>query len=212
MAKERRGCFLFGIPGLLLGTGKSRALSAAEDLPKLDMSRVHRDDLPALVKARRAAESIRKHVDTSNKRVSAEVRADVMSKVARLLGAIYGLGERVLEGRDFLDKHGPDGLAREKADLELELMGASVVQIREIKAAMSRLDERASHSDKVVGAMEQLRARMISAGAELQALDARLGAVLGTEELEHELRAYQQSAELALDAFQQTWIELGPLD
>jgi hypothetical protein len=53
---------------------------------------------------------------------------------------------------------------------------------------------------------------MVSAGDEIQALDTRLGTVLGTEDLEHELRAYQQSAELALDAFQRTWVELGPLD
>jgi len=212
MANDRSGCFLFGIPAMLLGTRKSPELSAAADLPKLDPKLFHRDDLPALVKARRAAESVRARVVSSKKRISAEVRADVMSKVARLLGAIYSLGERVLEGREFLEKHGPDGLAREKADLEMQLVGASVAEIREIKAAMGRLDERASHSTQVVDAMDKLRARMISAGAELQALDARLGAVLGTEELEHELRAYQQSAELALDAFQETWIELGPLD
>jgi hypothetical protein len=212
MGNERRGCFLFGIPAMVLGTRRSPALSSAIDLPKLDVAKVHRADLPALVKARKAAESVRKQVLSSDKQISAEVRADVMSKVSLLLEAIYALGERVLQGREFLEKHGPDGLAREKAELEMELIGASVVQIREVKSAMDRLEERAAHSGEVIEALDKLKARMISAGAELQALDARLGSVLGTEILEHELSAYQQSADLALDAFQQTWTELGRLD
>ncbi len=203
---------MFGIPGMLLGVRKSKALTGAVELPKLDPSKMHRDDLPALVKAKKAAESVQKRVLGSKKAISAEVRADVMSQVAKLLGAIYALGEKIQEGKEFLDKHGSDGIAREKAEFEMQLVGASVAQIRELKSAMARLDERAAHSGEVSDALDKLQARMISAGAELQALDARMGAVLGTEELEHELRAYQQSAELALDAFQKTWTELGRLD
>ena len=197
---------------MILGATSAPRLSAAAALPRLDHTRVHREDLPALVTARKAAESVRKHVVESRKDISAEVRADVLTNVSRLLEAVYNLGIKIREGRDFLEKHGPDGLSREKAELEMQLLGASVDEIREIQGAMKRLDERAARSADVEKGVKTLRARMIAAGSELQELDARLGAVLGTEDLEHELRAYQQSAELALDAFQQTWLELDRLE
>lgn len=212
MGTERSGCFLFGIPAAILGTRSSPRLTAAAKMPRLDPSSVHREDLPALVRARNAAASVQKHILASPKDLSLEVREDVLHNVSRLLGAIYTLGTRLKEGRQFLETHSADGLSREKAELEMQLVGASVDEIREIKGAMTRLDERAARSGEVASVVDTLRARMVSAGDEIQALDTRLGTVLGTEDLEHELRAYQQSAELALDAFQRTWVELGPLD
>jgi len=181
-------------------------------MPRLDHTQVHRDDLPALVTARNAAESVQKHIVGSRKEISPAVRADVLTNVARLLSAVYTLGAKIRDGREFLDKHGPDGVSREKAELEMQLLGASVPEIREIKAAMKRLDERAARSADVARAVATLRARMISAGSELNALDARLGAVLGTEALGFEIQAYQQSVDLALDDFQRTWGEVDRLE
>lgn len=207
MASEARGCLLFALPRLLVGRPKRAALTAATPLPKIDVRAVHREDLPAVVTVRRAAEGCRKALERADSRVSAEVRLEVMEQVGALFGSHLEIATRLMEARAYSHQHGVDEVARQKAELEMQLVGASVAEIKELKAAMVAVDQRASHTGAIDEAAARLRARLVAAGTELEAVQERLGSHLGSEELEHELRAYQRSADLALEAFTSTWSE-----
>lgn len=208
MADEARGCLLFAIPARILG-GRRPKLLPGPNLPALDPSKTHRVDLPVLVKARRAAEGCVAALSRTQEGVGPAVLRDVGEHLAGLLGHVYAMGERLAEGRRFLEAHDPDRLARERSELELELVGAQAGQIQDLKRAMASLERRAGHVGKVAQEVDQLASRLGAAVAELQELEARLAAELGSEELLYELRAYQQAAELALEAYNQTWRELG---
>lgn len=206
MADSAQGCLLFAIPARLLGRGRTALPGPV--LPTLPTSRVHRDDLPALVAARKAAEGCVASVGARRGDVADGVVADVAGKVAALLGHVYAMGERAAEARAYLDAHAPERLARERTDLEMELVGASADQIVQLKRTLASLERRAASVGKVDGELARLKGRMGAAVAELKELEARVGAELGADDLMHELAAHQQAAELALQAFGETWKEL----
>lgn len=207
-ARSRPGCLLFAIPRALVGTRPAAALPDGLALPELDTTRVDPADLPAMIKARNAARRCHERI----------VRADVAVVATRDAGRelvgwvtrIYAMGPALREARAFVVVHAPDKVARERAELELELIGGTPERARELAAAMKALDRRSQHAQVVRAEVDRLAARLVTAVAELEAFDARLGAALGSAELVHEARAWQQSATLAIEAFAATVGEVAP--
>lgn len=203
---ERSGCLLFAIPRALLGGGGRAALPDGLRLPELDTAATDPADLPALVRARNAArgcDALMRKADLGELATQ-----DAARELVGLVGRIYAMGPALKQARAFVEQHSPDRVARERADLELDLVGSSAARIREIKAAINALDERSRHAGTVQLEVDRLSARLVSAAAELEALHARLGSQLGSADLVHEVRAWHQSAELAMDAFAKTVGEL----
>ncbi len=204
---QRTGCLLFALPRALLSRARP-ALSQGVSLPHFPADRFHREDLPALVRARRSAEACRGWLYGKTHDISPVVIDGVAREVAGLTSRIYDIGIRLAEGRAFLVEHSADQLAHERAELELRRLEAHAHQLVELKRAHDALERRASLVGQVEAEVSRLSARLVSAAAELSELGARLGSLVGSEDLDHELRAYQRSAELALEAFAATWKEL----
>lgn len=167
--------------------------------------------MPALRKAQVAAHRAQQILVSKDHGVSESVIADLCRELSQLLGAIHRLGERLGEARSFLERNDADALARERTDLELRRLEADASQIIALRKAAASLDERASLAERVRGEVGGIESRLVASGQELEALRARIeaGAADSAEDLSHELRAYHQSASLALDAFESTRSELG---
>lgn len=201
-APSRPGCLLFAIPRALVGRRPAAALPDGLALPDLDTAKVDPVDLPALIRARNAARRCHERI----------VRADVSSVATRDAGRelvgwvtrIYAMGPALRDARAFVVVHAPDKVARERAELELELIAGTPEQARELAAAMKALDRRSQHAQVVRAEVDRLAARLVTAAAELEAFDARLGAAAPFGDLVHEARAWQQSATLAIEAFATT--------
>lgn len=205
-SSARPGCLLFAIPRALLGGGAATALPDGLMLPELDTQAVDPIDLPALIKARNAARRCHELVKKAD--LGSGPTRDTARELTGWVERVYAMGPALKEARVFVAQHAPDRVARERADLELDLVGSTPAQIRSLKAAMAALDERAVHAGTVQTEIDRLSSRLVAAAHELEALHARLGATLGSGELVHELRAWHQSATLAVDAFVQTVGEL----
>lgn len=207
VTSERSGCLLFALPRALLSTTRV-ALPDHARLPALDAARVHRDDLPALVRARRAGQACLDDVRTVGGGAPPHVVAEVSGRVVDVVGALEAVAHRLAEARQFIERHGSDALARERTELELSMIGASAAAIREHRRSLDALNERARLAGDLQHHIGTLVLRLDAGGHELEALHARVGSQLGDETLLHELRAYQTSARAALDAFQDAWREV----
>lgn len=201
---NRNGCFLFG----LSGRSAQPMLPDGAVLPKLTASQFHRDDMPALRKAQVAAHRAQQHLISKDHGVSEAVTFDLCRELAQLLTAIHQLGSHLAEARTFLARNDTDALARERTELELRRLEADAAQLVALKKAEAALSARAALAERVRGEVAGLEGRLVAAGQELEALCARVEART-TDDLVHELRAYQQSASLALEAFEATRAELG---
>ncbi|HHO49579.1 MAG TPA: hypothetical protein ENK18_01620 [Deltaproteobacteria bacterium] len=202
---NRNGCFLFG----LSGRSTQAVLPDSAALPRLTAARFHDTDMPALRRAQLAAHRSQQSLLSKDHGVSDKVTLDLCRELSQLLQAIHRLGEHLAEARGFLLRNDTDHLARERTELELRRLGADAAQLVALKQAEAALGERAVLVERVRGEVGGLEARLVAAGQELEALCARIEARSNTEDLAHELRAYQQSAGLALDAFEATRAELG---
>lgn len=207
MSGSPRGCLLFAVPARVLGVGRP-ALSAARSLPVLDTQRIHRADLPTLVRARVAAERCFGVLKRQGHRVAEPMRSEIEVHLIGLVGGIYAMGLSLGEGRRFLDAHSAERLARERTDLELELVGASAERLVELKQVAAALERRASSVGRLEDQVATLSSRLEGAVAGLQEIEARQMEWLGTETLVHTLRAWEQSATLSLDALAATMAEL----
>lgn len=205
-SSERTGCLLFAIPRALLGRRAPAALPDGIALPELDTTAADPADLPALVRARNAARQCDALLRKAD--LGSVATLDAGRELAGLVGRVYAMGPALKGARAFVQAHSPDRVARERADLELEMIGSSPAQIREMKQAIAALDERTTHAGSVQQEIDRLSARLVAAAAELEALHARLGASLGSPDLVHEVRAWHQSASLAMNAFIETVGEL----
>ncbi len=136
------------------------------------------------------------------------VVVEVAAQVVGVVSSLDAVARRLGEARAFIQRHRPDALARERADLELSMIGASPAAIREHRRSLESLEARARLAGELGHRIETLTARLASGGHELEALHARIGASLGDDLLMHELRAYQASARAALDAFEEAWREI----
>lgn len=141
----------------------------------------------------------------------AVARRDVEERVCDLLAHIYDIGVHLADARAFTAANSTDAIAKEKAEVELALVGASAAEIRPLKATMTRLDGRRSLAQRVEADARTLAVRLQSAGSELEDLHARLSATAEPDALLHELRAYERSARLALEAFATTEAEMDRL-
>ncbi|NCG21665.1 MAG: hypothetical protein GWP91_21835 [Rhodobacterales bacterium] len=206
MSSEPSGCLLFAIPRVLLGASSFKALPDGLALPRLDVGTVSPKDLPALIKVRnagRACEALLCKADLGD-----VATGDAARELAKWIGGIYAIGAKLKSARAYVLLHAPDRVAREQADLELEMVGASAAAIPLLRKQLGALKERAVHAQAVCAQIEALQIRLQMSASEVEALHARLGRALGSEDLVHEVRAWRQAASLALDAFVDTVGEL----
>lgn len=196
---ERSGCL-----SLLMGARGVRLIGSG--LPRLDVSQVHPADRPALLRAQRAAEGA--HTAFADPSVPDVVVADLANQLGKLLGVVHELARGLMRARKFLERNDPDHLARERADLELRRLGASAAEVLALRTATQALESRSRLADQVRTELVTLGARLASAGQELEAFRARVEARAAAEELGHELTAYLKSAELALETYERTRLEL----
>jgi hypothetical protein len=196
---DRSGCL-----SLLMGARGVRRIGVG--LPRLDLSAVHASDRPALMRAWKAAEGA--HTAFADPSVPDVAVADLASQLSKLLGVVYGLALGLMKARRFLERNDPDKLARERADLEMRRLGASAAEVLALRTATQALESRSRLADQVRSDLVTLGARLSSAGAELEAFRARVEARAAAEELGHELGAYLKSAELALEDYERTRLEL----
>ena len=199
------GCLLFALPRRLMGRSPVAALPDGLALPVLDTATVDPLDLPAAIRARNAARACRERLLRAG--LSPLVTRDAGGELVGFVERVYAIAAELKRARAFVITHGADEVARRRADLELELIGASPAAIPGLKSALKALDQRGRHASVVQGEIERLVARLQAAVAELEALQAKLEAP-DAEALIHEVRAWHQSAKLALDAFVQTVGEL----
>ncbi len=136
---------------------------------------------------------------------------DLAVRLVAVVEGVFAVGRRLAEARAFIEIHSTEHVAREKADLELAMIGASPEVIRSHRRDMAAIDARVRLSSRVIGEIPALEARLLAAGSELEALNVRMGTGCEAEELVHEMRAYQQSATAALEAFESTWSEVTAL-
>lgn len=206
MSAKPAGCLLFAIPRALLGASSPKALPDGLALPRLDVEAVSPEDLPALIKTRnaaRACESLLRKADLGH-----VATGDAARELSKWIGGIYAIGAKLKAARSYIVLHAPDRVAREQADLELEMVGASAAAIPLLRRQLESLKERGAHAQAVSLQVEALQIRLQTSATEVEALHARLGRALGSEDLVHEVRAWRKSANLALDAFVETVGEL----
>ena len=203
---QRPGCLLFAIPRVMLGRSAPAALPDGLTLPTLDTASIDPIDLPRVIRVRNAARSCHQHIRKAKLAESATL--DAGRELVGWIASLYSVGARLREGRAFVLEHGPDKVARLKAEVELELLEASFDQIPQMKRQLKALDEHAGHTASVRDEVAQLQRRLETAAVELEALSARLGTEIGTLEFVHELRAWHSSTDLALEAFSDTVGEL----
>ena len=196
---ERSGC-------LSLLTGGRAIPRLGLGLPKLDSSEIHPTDRPVVARAQRAAEGA--HAAFAGPGVPDVAVADLAGQLAKLVGAVHGLARGLSRARRFLERNDPDKLARERAELELRRLGASAAEVLALRTATQALEDRSRLADRVRGDLVSLVARLASAAQELEAFRARVEARAAAEELGHELGAYLKSAELALETYERTRLEL----
>jgi len=199
---EGRGCLLLALPRALLGGRQVPALPEGLALPVLDTQTIAPEDLPVLIRARNASRVCHGLVQ----RVAAEGASGhaVGEEFVGLVGRIFQMGAGLQRARGFVSDHHPDKVARDRADLELELVGASSEQIPELRHAFKALDARAAQVADVQREVERLATRLASTTEELEGLRERLADAGDPEGLLHEVRAWHQSAALAIEAFDET--------
>jgi hypothetical protein len=195
-----RGCLLSFLPS---SPAPKRIGSA---LPKLDLTSIHPTDRPALLAAQRSAEA----ADAAFARpgVPDVVVVDLADKLGSMVGVLHRLGRELRDARQFLVANDPDQLARERTDLEMRRLGASAAEILALRSATEALAARARLADQVRADVATLEARLVAAGHDLKAFAARVTASTSGEDLAHELSAYTRSAELVLEAYEQTRKEM----
>lgn len=189
-------------------------------LPYLAMGRMHAQDRPALNRAGKAAEGcIDALYDTSGnpRELGEAVAREVAGEVQQLLGKIQELGQQLTEARAYVKRHDPDGLARQQADLELQMEESSNLDERgSLAEAMAALEERARHAATVTQEVRTLSARLTAATNVLETLQARLSrmavdpseSTVRTDEVLGEVREHQEDARRALEAYAATAREL----
>lgn len=189
-------------------------------LPYLAISRMHAKDRPALNRAGKAAQQCidALYDSTGDPRDLGEaVAREVASEVQQLLGKIHELGQQLTEARAYVKRHDPDGLAREQADLEIQLEEASNLdERRSLNEAMGSLEERARHAATVSQELRTLSAQLTAATHVLETLQARLSrlavdpseSTVRTDEVLDEVREHQKDAQRALEAYAATAREL----
>jgi hypothetical protein len=128
--------------------------------------------------------------------------------VIGVVSKLEALAHRLAEARQFIARHRPDAVAREHAELELAMVGATPVAIREHKRSMQSLEARGRLAGELERRITTLTSRLESGGQEVEALHPRIAGSLGDEALLYELNAYQMSAEAALLSFQEVWTEV----
>ncbi|MEQ1568039.1 MAG: hypothetical protein ABMA64_20535 [Myxococcota bacterium] len=196
---EPRGCLSLLVPRVAdaprLGVG----------LPKLDLASVHPSDRGAMTRAQRAAEAA--HAAFARSSTADAATADLASQLGAMLAALHRLGRELKEARDFVAQNDPDRLARERTDLEMRRLGASAAEILALRTAADSLAARARLSEQVRGQVATLSARLTATGHDLEAFRGRVATAPGPD-LGHELSAYLRSAELILEAHEQTRREI----
>lgn len=196
---QRSGCL-----SLLVGARGLRRLGSG--LPRLEPSVVHPEDRAALNRAQQAAEGA--HAAFSDPSVPDVAVADLANQLGKLLGVVHELARGLLRARRFLERNDPDRLARERAELEMRRLGASAAEVLALRTATLALESRSRLAEQVRSELVTLGARLAAAGQELEAFRARVEARTTAEELGHELSSYLRSAELALEMYERTRLEL----
>ncbi len=140
--------------------------------------------------------------------MSDAVLADLGGDLVAVVSQLHALGHRLAEARVFLSRNDPDRLARDRAEVELNLVGSGASEMLAQRSQMQALRERGELAGRVRDDLRTLTARLETSAGELQAFRARIDGDLASGELVHELRAYHRSAEAALQAFEATRIEL----
>jgi hypothetical protein len=126
---------------------------------------------------------------------------NVAREVMAVVDKVFELAERLADARLFLTEHSTEALARKSAELETMELGADAVELRALKSQRKALDQRRARVAEIEAQVTTMSGRIATAAEEVAAFEAKVQADLASDDLLHELRAYQTSAEAAAEAF-----------
>ncbi len=198
--------------------GGAKQITAGPSLPNVRWDRMHDEDKPAIRRARASAEACL-HSLSAGRRDLGTASDDVAREVIKLFARICAVAEELCRARKFVADNEPDMLARQRAEVEVKALGASVADRAANDVSLKAMQDRAQHAVAVKGDIGVMNARLIAAVVALETLNTRLSrAALSTEEQStrvhgvlDDLKLQHEEAERALQAYAVTAREIAKL-
>lgn len=222
MASNLPGCLMLPLLplraiGVLGGSAKQLPLRPA--LQTVAWERLDSEDRPAIQRARATCEACLAGLAQTRGDLGAPVADQVAAEVIGLFSRLVSVGEELARARRFVRENDPEAIARQRADIEVKLVGASLVEKTALDATLASMRERGRHASTVNGEVGVLQARLLSTVASLETLSVRLQrASLSVDERSArvssvlaELARQQHDAERALEAYAATAREIAQL-
>lgn len=200
------GCLgqLLAIPQSILGGPK--LLENKRTMPAIPRT-AHQTDRPLINRIKKSASQC---MDAVAKDDSAAAWA-VAEELVELVRRNWALAERLGEARRLIKQNDGDTLARRQTDIEMALVGADAAELRSLKMAQKALDRRRKLAIKLESDVQTMAGRLAQSAEEMDAFVLKIQDQIGSEDVLHEVRAYQQSANAAIDIFAKTKEELDAL-
>ena len=199
-------------------TGGVKQITAGPTLASVRWDRLHDEDKPAIRRARASAEASLLSL-AAGRRELGSASTDVAQEVIKLFSRICAVAEELARARRFVSDNEPDQLARQRADVEVKALGASMADRAANDVALKAMQERGKHAVAVKGEIGVMNARLLAAVVSLETLNTRLArAALSTDERStrvhgvlEDLKAQHDEADRALQAYAATAREIAKL-
>ncbi|MBT3224061.1 MAG: hypothetical protein HN348_33755 [Proteobacteria bacterium] len=200
------GCLgqLLAIPQSIIGGPK--LIENKRAIPPIPRT-TNQTDRPVLSRIHKSASQC---VATITKDDSAAAWA-VAEELVELVRRNWSLAERLAEARRLVKQNDGNALARQQTDIEMELVGADAAQLRSLKMAQKALDSRRKLTIKLESDILTMAGRLAQSAEEIDAFVLKIQDEIGSEDVLHQVRAYQQSANAAIDIYVKTKEELDAL-